>query len=249
MTRPAAEPAGDSGDPAVAEEPADGQARTHPMAQLLPMLRQDYEQLKEDIRRHGIKVPILVTPDGLVVDGSHRERACRELGIECPSVTLDDTRPESLVAVVTSMNIYRRHLRPEQIAAWFERVQRECPTAAATVLDVEQVKEAAAAAKKGNLKRGPSRRSHVTTSGRTVAAKAAALKVSPSTIQRVDRVAREAPDQLERIERGEISSAKALKKPPAKPKASRSGPSRAEDSGRFRGMLPILAEGAWVAVD
>jgi ParB-like nuclease domain len=137
------------------QAPAADPARTHPMANLLPrLIPREYEDLKEDIRRHGLHAPIVVTVDGLVLDGRHREQACRELGIACPRVTVPDSRPESLIAVVASMNIHRRHLTPEQKAAWFERVLLECPTAAAAIIDVEQVKAAAEAARNGNLKRG-----------------------------------------------------------------------------------------------
>jgi hypothetical protein len=221
-----------------------GRARTHPMAQLLPMLpRESYKLLKTDIRRHGLRVPIMVTADGLILDGRNREQACRELGIECPRIVFDDTRPESLFAYVISMNVYRRHLSQEQIVAWFERIQRDHQNLAKQILDVEKVK--AAAARNGNLKRGQSRQRNVAPSGKTAKAKAEALKVSERTVQTIERVAREAPEQLERVERGEISAAKALRtitatEEPRSSQAGADGTPTAGLSGTATGLLSCL---------
>ena len=61
----------------------------HPLAELSPPLSpKDYVALVEDIRRHGIKVPILMH-EGQILDGRSRYKACRELGIECPSIEWD----------------------------------------------------------------------------------------------------------------------------------------------------------------
>lgn len=54
----------------------------HPIAALLPdMSGEEYGALRDDIRANGLLVPI-TTHDGQVLDGRHRLRACRELGIE-----------------------------------------------------------------------------------------------------------------------------------------------------------------------
>lgn len=45
--------------------------------------------------------------------GRHRYRACLELGIECPTKVITDASPNDIVA---SLNIFRRHLTPSQIA-------------------------------------------------------------------------------------------------------------------------------------
>jgi hypothetical protein len=135
------------------------------------------------------------------------------------------------------MNIYRRHLSAEQIAAWFERIWRDHPDLAKQIIDVDQVKAFAAATKSGNLRRGGSRERQMTPSGKTAQVKAAALNISPTAVERVERVAREAPEALEQLERGEKSSAMVLreqkrtvpiqKKKKSKPIAPAGGPPKA----------------------
>lgn len=54
---------------------------------------ENYEALKQSIRDRGLDYPILVDESGIVVDGHHRLRACRELGIE-PQVEVVGAEPE-----------------------------------------------------------------------------------------------------------------------------------------------------------
>ena len=54
----------------------------HPAAQLYPELTDLAQRaLTKDIRDNGQQEPIVVTPDGLIIDGRARWRACAELGI------------------------------------------------------------------------------------------------------------------------------------------------------------------------
>lgn len=95
----------------------------------------EYEALKASIAEHGLLSPITKDQNGTVLDGNHRLRACRELGIQpryervlCESET--DGRIRAIV-----MNLLRRHLTREQKAAavaelralgWtFERIAEE----------------------------------------------------------------------------------------------------------------------------
>src|SRR5215217_2009056 len=43
--------------------------------------KKDYEALKQSIMRFGLYNPIIVNQEGIVLDGHHRFRACRELGL------------------------------------------------------------------------------------------------------------------------------------------------------------------------
>jgi hypothetical protein len=85
----------------------------HPAAALLPEMSDDeYQRLKADIAAHGLLDPI-VTLDGQLLDGRHRERACLENHI-CPrSVEYTGTNP---VGYVLSKNLHRRHLTESQRA-------------------------------------------------------------------------------------------------------------------------------------
>jgi ParB-like chromosome segregation protein Spo0J len=99
--------------------------RTDPRSpgRLLPDLpAADYEALKESIRIHGVRVPIVVDQQGKVVDGHHRERACHELGIFCPREVRHFASDTERLQVAISLNCHRRHLtryqRREVIAAY-----------------------------------------------------------------------------------------------------------------------------------
>jgi ParB-like nuclease domain len=90
--------------------------RIHPLASLMPwMADAEYERFKESIRARGkLRLPIIVTPEGDVLDGRHRLRACVELGIEPAATVCEDGEP--YVDVVLDSNDKRRHLNPNQRA-------------------------------------------------------------------------------------------------------------------------------------
>lgn len=80
-------------------------------AQLPNLNQDDYDALKESIRTHGQRVPILVSKTGEVIDGSHRLRACQELNVKPWMVELDDVDdPEQLRAIGLTVNVARRQL-------------------------------------------------------------------------------------------------------------------------------------------
>ena len=73
-----------------------------------PMQEQEYAELKEDIRKNGLQMPIL-TYKGKVVDGRHRLRACIELGIEPRFEELQAT-DDSIMEIAFGINFHRRNL-------------------------------------------------------------------------------------------------------------------------------------------
>jgi ParB-like chromosome segregation protein Spo0J len=86
----------------------------HPLASIFPSLaKEEYEALRADIKDNGLREPIS-TFKGQVLDGRHRYRACKDLGIEPKTNPLDaKTDP---VAFVISANLRRRHLTTAQRA-------------------------------------------------------------------------------------------------------------------------------------
>lgn len=83
-----------------------------PFIDILPPLRSDeFTALRQDIEVNGQQVPIIVTPDGCVIDGHHRLRVCRELGL-VPLVRVVDTAYPKGMAI--KMNLIRRNLSPDQ---------------------------------------------------------------------------------------------------------------------------------------
>jgi site-specific DNA-methyltransferase (adenine-specific) len=81
---------------------------------LPPLTPDEYASLKESIRQFGVQVPIIVDKQGNIIDGKYRERARKELGINCTRVvrTFDSNAEKLQVAI--SLNCHRRHLKPSQ---------------------------------------------------------------------------------------------------------------------------------------
>jgi ParB-like nuclease domain len=87
----------------------------HPVIQLIPTMdRGRYAELYLDIKAHGQKVPCLVWR-GQLIDGRHRLKACRELGME-PRFETIECPEEELLPLVWSLNVMRRQLTNSQRA-------------------------------------------------------------------------------------------------------------------------------------
>lgn len=82
--------------------------RAHPVAEEYPFLEgSDFTELVEDIRANGLRDPITLTPDRLILDGRNRYRACREAAVE---PAFETYHGNDLVEFVASRNLFRRHL-------------------------------------------------------------------------------------------------------------------------------------------
>lgn len=89
---------------------------THPAALALPELPdEEFAALMEDIGAHGQRIPIELTHDNRILDGRHRYRACRKLGV-LPKVH-KLAKSVDPIAYVISANVRRRHLTVGQRAA------------------------------------------------------------------------------------------------------------------------------------
>jgi len=84
---------------------------------------EDRRKLKESIIKDGVQIPIIVTPEGFILDGHTRYEICLELGIES-TIPIEirkfsDETAERKFVVMT--NLARRHLNK------FQRVELSWP--------------------------------------------------------------------------------------------------------------------------
>lgn len=94
----------------------DQDVQIHEAAYLFPeMQEQEFQELKQDISKHGQQVPILLY-QGKVVDGRHRLRACAELGIVPRFEEMVAANDAEVNHAVVSINLHRRHLTEGQRA-------------------------------------------------------------------------------------------------------------------------------------
>jgi ParB/RepB/Spo0J family partition protein len=84
-----------------------------------PLPEQDYQELKESIKQNGFwhMHPIVINEKNEVLDGHHRYRACKELGIKPIFVVkkFDNIFDEKLYVI--DSNLKRRHLKTHERAA------------------------------------------------------------------------------------------------------------------------------------
>lgn len=88
-----------------------------------PLRDEEYQALKADIAKRGVMVPVEVDEYGNLLDGHHRARACRELGLPAPpSITRIGLDEGAKVEHVLKLNLLRRHLGPVSWADGFRRL-------------------------------------------------------------------------------------------------------------------------------
>lgn len=178
----------------------------HPVATLFPDLSPaDYAVLKADIRRHGVKVPILVY-QGQILDGRHRYRACRELGRPCP---MTEWAGGDAWLEVQSRNLVRRHLAKEQIFAIRMLAAQRLPELAAPIQAAKSEAARRRAQGKGQAL-GVKALAHSRSRGEAADIIGAQVGVSGTTVKRVERLLRLAPDLVTKVALGELSAKKAL---------------------------------------
>jgi len=153
---------------------------SHPIANAYPaMTDSEYVALKESIKKSGVRVPIVMY-ENMILDGRHRYMACKELGIECPTIEFDsDTCP---VEYVRDINSNRRSLTASQRAA--------VAVALLPLIEIE--------AKKRQTGREEAK-------GKSSEIAADAVGVSPRMVERAKKVAKSAPDMIERVKSGEVT--------------------------------------------
>jgi len=179
----------------------------HPIAGLFPEMDADaFGALKASISEHGVLVPAL-TCRGQILDGRHRDRACRELGIACPTIEWDGREPW---LALQALNLRRRHLSAGQVAAIVEEARRRFPEVAALVdrARAEALARKAAGQRSGGRGRkklagSPAGKFSSDVIGESVG-------VSGRTVRLVEQVARQRPDLVTKVASGAIGIGRAV---------------------------------------
>jgi len=79
--------------------------------QILPPLdAETYAALKANVALRGVTVPVVRDEDGYLLDGFARVKVARELGYECPSVTVKGLSEPEKRSQVRALNLARRQL-------------------------------------------------------------------------------------------------------------------------------------------
>jgi ParB-like chromosome segregation protein Spo0J len=175
---------------------------SHPLAKLFPDLPPgEFAALVEDIRQNGVKVPILVC-QGLILDGRQRYRACQKLKIPCPRVVWNGRDPW---LEVQSRNLVRRHLAKDQVYAICKLAADRFPEIAGPI-QAAKAEAKQRQTRKPRLQGSPkpllrSQDRHKESADLI----GAQFGVSGSTVKRVDRLAREAPELVPKVAAGVLS--------------------------------------------
>ncbi|MCE2505883.1 MAG: ParB N-terminal domain-containing protein [Nitrosopumilaceae archaeon] len=77
---------------------------------------EEYDSLRESIKTDGLWLPVIVNPDGVLLDGHNRLKICQELKIPVKSAVRDFADNLREKKFVIECNLKRRHLNDFQRA-------------------------------------------------------------------------------------------------------------------------------------
>lgn len=165
----------------------------HDAANLFPLLQgQEFKELVADIKANGLREPIVLHPDGTILDGRNRYRACLEAGVEPTTLDWIQIGDETETDLVLSLNLYRRHLTSSQ---------RACIAAEVLPVIEEQTRQREAARKKGDE---PTPQDSAESSNGESREKAAKLLgTNRDYVSKAKKILQHNPKAFEKVKRGE----------------------------------------------
>jgi phage N-6-adenine-methyltransferase len=96
--------------------------------QVMPDLSdEEFAELKTDIAARGVMIPVEYDEDGEVLDGHHRIKVCRELGIDWPKITRFGLDEAGKRLHARKLNLARRHLNQAAKRSLIEEQLKETP--------------------------------------------------------------------------------------------------------------------------
>jgi hypothetical protein len=190
--------------------------KTHPVCKLFPDMSEDqFKELVKDIEENGQLEPILTYKDR-IVDGRHRFKACKMLGIE---PRMEEWNGEgSLVKFVVSRNLHRRHLSTSQKAMiasdMLPLLEKE-----AELRKLKPLKEHAKKIKGGKQSddTSTSPKNKEEHKKRAAGEAAKSVGVSRAQVQKAKALKKKAPELAEKVKKGEMTANAAKKLADATP--------------------------------
>jgi hypothetical protein len=83
--------------------------------QIMPELtKTEYEDLKNDIKKHGIHMPVMVDEQGNVLDGYHRQKIAEELRLNYRTEVVSGLDEQEKRSFARRVNLHRRQLNRKQ---------------------------------------------------------------------------------------------------------------------------------------
>ncbi len=183
--------------------------KVHPLADLFPELPLDeFEKLKADIQLHGQHDPIVVNDDMVVLDGRHRLKACKQLGVEPRLMWFNDLLEEfpwqtcraTESEYIWSKNVLRRHLTDDQRAVIALRWSDAEKIASAERQKASQAKPGEQIGSKVRAD-SPTPRGDRHATRNALAKKA---RTTPHKIRQAEIIKKKAPELLSKVAAGEM---------------------------------------------
>lgn len=104
--------------------------KIHPICRMFsteaPLASSEVDELREDIRQHGIKIPLLVNKKkDTLLDGRTRWMIATELGLPTSKIPMDvyTGKDEDIPKEILSRNVFRRHLTDDQRVAVVSKIR------------------------------------------------------------------------------------------------------------------------------
>lgn len=171
--------------------------QSHPVADIFPMMSAaEFDALKADIAANGLLEAVWLHPDGRILDGRNRYRACCDLGIT-PHFRAYAGRLDTsyLVQFVLSLNLKRRHLDSGQRAFVALEVERVLAEAAR-----ERMVAGGIARQQGSQKIDYPQESI----GKAAAQAAAIVGTNRQYVSDAKRIQEQAPDLAKQVKNGDM---------------------------------------------
>lgn len=166
------------------------------LSQLVPeMTVAEYERFIDSVKTSGINTPIHINNDMTILDGRHRVKACKELGIreiDCLVHNFDKTQT---VNFVRDTAIERRNLTPAQRA--------DIVLKSSDLVESIEAKARENQGKRKDLTSGPA--GHDVEKGKTRKQLTDIAGVGEGTMQRMMRAKKEDEELYEKVVKGEVS--------------------------------------------